>query len=210
MGAVSLVRRVLELTPMHRAGFVATEALAIAAVLFACGSKRLPAPSYTSQPTNALVEVPYPPPPARVEYVPPRPAGDAVWIDGEWTWRGRRWAWRAGRWVVPPANASFAPWTAVRDELGNLHVAQGAWRDAKGNEVNAPKALAFGRPSAGPVVNPEGEEEPAAPNQFRERRQSKDDAAIEDAPFDAGMTDTGVADVVELLDADDSGRMPQP
>ena len=61
----------------------------------------------TKQPTSALARVPYPPPPARVESVPPRPSTKATWIDGEWTWRGKRWLWVRGRWVEPPKGAVF-------------------------------------------------------------------------------------------------------
>ncbi len=146
------------------------------------------------------MEVPYPPPPARVEYVPPRPSGDAVWIDGEWAWRGRRWAWRAGRWVVPPPNASFAPWTTVRDPLGTVHIAAGAWRDRDGNEVAAPKPLAFGRPSAGPVITPEGEEEPTGATQRPTgQRRTNADAAIEDATIaNAVDLDATIADSARM------------
>jgi len=198
---------------MRSGTLVVTGMLAIGSLVLACGASKLPAPSYTSHPTSALVEVPYPPPPARVEWVPPRPKGDVVvWIDGEWTWRGRRWAWRAGRWVVPPANASFAPWTSVRDGLGSFHVAQGVWRDPQGNEVAAPKALALGMPSAGPITNPEGEEEPAAPSIVRDgsqRQPSRGDAAIDDEPTSTMSGDAGGAIDLDAGSAD-SGRMPQP
>lgn len=112
------------------------------------------------QPTSALVEVPYPPPPARVEIVPDPPADDAVWVDGEWVWQGGRWAWRAGRWVVVPPGVAFAPWTSVRSSNGTLHVAEGTFRDAKGTAVPEPATLARGRPRGGSVVNPEGEPVP--------------------------------------------------
>lgn len=131
--------------------------LAVAAAAFACGGTRAPTPAYVRQPTSALVEVPYPPPPARVEFVPERPQADAVWLDGEWVWQGRRYAWKPGRWVLAPPNASFAPWTSVRNARGTLYLAEGTWRDAKGAEVPAPKILKVGAPSAGAVTNPEGE-----------------------------------------------------
>jgi hypothetical protein len=104
----------------------------------ACGHARLPRPPYVGHPTSALVEVPYPPPPSRVEFVPPQPQDGAVWIDGEWTWRGRRWAWRSGRWVTVPAGATFSPWTSVRNGDGTLYFAPGTWRNAKGEDMRAP------------------------------------------------------------------------
>lgn len=131
--------------------------LALAAAALACGGTRAPAPAYVAQPTSALVEVPYPPPPARVELVPEKPHADAVWIDGEWVWQGRRYAWKPGRWVIPPPGASFAPWVTARGAMGTLYLAEGTWRDAKGAEVAAPKILKVGAPSAGAVTNPEGE-----------------------------------------------------
>ncbi len=138
-------------------------ACATVAVLH-CGHARLPRPPYVGHPTSALVEVPYPPPPSRVEFVPEPPQDGAVWLDGEWTWRGRRWAWRSGRWVTVPAGASFAPWTSVRNGDGTLYFAPGTWRNAKGEEVKSPKALARGGATPGAVVDPEGDVEPTGRN----------------------------------------------
>jgi hypothetical protein len=47
------------------------------------------------------MEVPYPPPAARVDVVPNPPyvMKHAVWIDGQWMWHGRRWIWEAGQWI---------------------------------------------------------------------------------------------------------------
>ena len=117
------------------------------ALLFACTAP-LPHPPYVRQPTTALVETPFPPPPARAEFVPNRPAKGAVWIDGEWTWRGHRWGWNAGRWVFPPPGAAFSPWSTVRAADGTLFFAQGTWRDAQGDVVAAPVPLALGTSGA--------------------------------------------------------------
>lgn len=129
-------------------------AIAVVMALFwGCGPGALPHPRWVGQPTSALTEVPYPPPAARVEFVPKQPSDRAVWIDGEWTWGGRRWAWRAGRWIVPPADsltaplylpASFSPWTTVRNGAGTLFFAEGSWRDVRGGEVTEPAPLAIG------------------------------------------------------------------
>jgi hypothetical protein len=143
--------------------FTGSLVVAGATAMLACGGRHLPAPSFVGQPQQALVQVPYPPPPARVEFVPEQPDGDSVWIDGEWVWQGRRYAWKPGRWVKPPGNAAFAPWATVRDTMGSLYIAEGAWRDAKGNEIAAPAPLRTGKPSPGAITDPEGEtvEEPA-------------------------------------------------
>ncbi|MBX3215973.1 MAG: YXWGXW repeat-containing protein [Labilithrix sp.] len=183
-----------------RCSVVVRAALVATAVFFACGAPKLPAPPYTTHPTSALVEIPYPPPPARVEAVPLRPnKGGAVWIDGEWTWQTRRWAWKPGRWVEPPANARFAPWTSVRDRVGTLYVAAGAWRDASGALVSEPEPLAVGGPAPAAVVTPEGDAVRQGPL----------------APLDAGASDDHDArdaaanEALEELEELDPSRSPQ-
>lgn len=162
--------------------------------LVACGMSRLPRPDYVAHPTSALVEVPYPPPPARVEFIPDKPKNDnAVWIDGEWTWRGRRWGWKAGRWVEPPANAKFSPWTETRDPRGTVWFAEGVWRDPKGNPLDDPKPLTTARSQAGGLVSPEGEQIPAGPtDRQRERQPSRERERKETA--DGGEVDAGPSD----------------
>jgi hypothetical protein len=162
---------------MRRLGLGFGLSVAIAGAMLACGAARLPAPSYVGQPTEALQQVQFPPPPARVEFVPQAPNESAVWLDGEWTWQGRRWAWKQGRWVAPPANAKYSPWTATRDKLGALYVAEGQWRDADGGALPDPKALAVGRTRGGPVTGPEGEAVPSAPNVPAATPQGKPGAA---------------------------------
>ena len=121
-----------------------------------CASS-LRAPPYAAQPTRALAEVPYPPPPARVERVPAAPSRNATWVDGEWSWRGRRWLWIRGRWVVPPRGARFSPWTLVRAKDGTLWEAPGTWRDAKGAALDPPPALAEANVSEAAVVDQLGD-----------------------------------------------------
>ncbi len=132
--------------------------VALGVKIAACGSG-IPQPPATAQPANALVEVDYPPPPARVEMVPKQPSSDAVWINGEWLWQGRRWSWRAGMWVISPKNAGYARRVLVRRGDGKLFFAPGAWRDAEGREAPAPPEK-IARASSGAVTNPEGETEP--------------------------------------------------
>jgi len=143
---------------------VAWAELITVAALAACGYSKIPRPAYVGQPSSSLVEVRYPPPPARVEIVPDPPREGAVWIDGEWTWRGQRWAWKRGRWVMPPPDAAFAPWTSVRNGDGTLYWAEGQWRDRNGKEVPAPTVLALAHASPGEIVNAEGEQVPTGRN----------------------------------------------
>src|SRR5450432_2948884 len=104
--------------------------LAITFLAAGCGGSPPPHPPWVRQPTSALMEIPFPPPPARAEYMPKSPVSNAVWIDGEWRWKGRRWAWESGRWVVTPPGAGFAPWVTVRNGDRLLFLASGTWRDA--------------------------------------------------------------------------------
>jgi hypothetical protein len=135
-------------------------ALASALCLFciAC-SAELPQPRLVGQPTDALVAVGFPPPPARAEEVPTRPAADAVWIDGEWLWQRGKWAWHGGRWVVPPQGAAYSPWTVTRGKDGTVFFAGGAWRDAAGKQLEEPAPLAVAKPSTGTVIDPDGKVE---------------------------------------------------
>lgn len=109
----------------------------------ACGA-RLPTPPTGAHPASSTnyVEVPYPPPPARVEVVPPAPQErGAVWVDGEWAWQGKRWSWLPGGWVVPPLGAYFAPWLVYRLDNGRLLFAPGAWHAANGERLPNPVVL---------------------------------------------------------------------
>lgn len=137
--------------------------LLIGSLVYSCNGD-LPQPKYGPQPTSALEEVPYPPPPPRGEILPPRPASGSVWIDGEWSMRAGRWAWKPGRWVMPPEGAYFARWTTARGDDGTLYYAPGAFRDAKGVEVPAPAPLAVAESTSGAIPGPEGELEKPGPN----------------------------------------------
>jgi hypothetical protein len=149
--------------PPRRAALAGVVLVWLAAGTACTGS--LPRPLFVSHPTAALVKVPFPPPPARVEYVPEQPRDDAVWIDGEWAWEGRLWAWTYGRWVVPPAGARYSPWTTVRDRQATLYFASGTWRDAGGRAINAPKPLRLGRATEEDVPEDEGLIEDTGENQ---------------------------------------------
>jgi hypothetical protein len=138
-------------------------AVALPVLFIAACAGPLPHPPYAPQPEGALVEVSRPPPPARVESVPPRPDATAVWLDGEWTWRRGRWAWLIGRWVDPPSGAKFSPWVFVRGLDGTLYYAPGLWRDAKGDPADPPTALARAQVEANIIVDADGVVEPTGP-----------------------------------------------
>jgi hypothetical protein len=133
----------------------------LGALAIGCGSS-LPHPTFTPQPTTALVQVDQAPPPARVELVPPRPVALAVWVDGEWIWRRGRWAWLTGRWVTPPAGAKFSAWVFVRGADGRLWSAPGTWLDANGAPIEV-KALVLASVEAGAVVDADGTNETTGP-----------------------------------------------
>lgn len=104
------------------------------ALLPAC-SWRVPKPPTGPVPRDAMVEVPYPPPPARVETVPPKAKELDVWIDGQWDWTGTRWKWSDGYWMTPPPNAYFTPWKTERRADGRLYFAAATWRAPDGRPL---------------------------------------------------------------------------
>lgn len=127
----------------------------------ACGTPTLPRPKVAAHTSADLEPVEYPPPPAKVESVPPRPEGNVVWVDGEWAYRNRKWRWRRGRWVaLPPGkNLAFAPWTTVRDGEGRLFYAGGKWLDESGKAADDLPAVLEAPASRTLVVNEYGEDE---------------------------------------------------
>jgi hypothetical protein len=105
------------------------------ALLPACSSS-LPRPPAGLVPTSDMIEVPYPPPPGRVEIIPPKKTAGQVWIDGQWEWDGNGWKWREGAWSTPPPNAYFTPWMTKRRADGQLLFARAEWRDKAGRPLN--------------------------------------------------------------------------
>ena len=95
----------------------------------------LPRPPLGVIPPGSGIEIPYPPPPGRVETVPHKEKDDQVWIDGQWDWDGKAWAWNAGSWTVPPANAYFTPWMTRRLGDGRLFFERAAWRAKDGRRI---------------------------------------------------------------------------
>jgi hypothetical protein len=128
---------------MARAARLTTLAIAALGLAYACGSS-LPGPKLGQPPEATInyIEIPYPPPAAQVEIVPPMPQAGAVWVDGEWSWQGRRWTWEPGGWVAPPAGSYFAPWRTKRLDNGKLFFSPGSWRAANDQPLSKPQLLA--------------------------------------------------------------------
>jgi hypothetical protein len=166
--------------------FSMTSRWAILFCALAACSGRIPHPPYATHPPEALVEVDYPPPPARVESVPERPVKGAVWLNGEWSWTGRRWGWKPGGWVVVPAGAKYAKLALVRRSDGKLFAAQGTWRNDEGQEIAAPEFATGSASRPASVVDPEGDPAPTS----------------SDLPTDGGAA-AGQA-------SSDEGRPPRP
>jgi hypothetical protein len=112
--------------------------LVLTALLAGCGGS-LPYPPKGEHPLAAYAEVPYPPPAALAETVPPRPDDTVVWVDGEWVFRGEGFVWRRGGWVTPPPESQFAPWHTWYRADGRLMMARGAWYDAKQQRLRPPR-----------------------------------------------------------------------
>ena len=112
-----------------------------------CGS--LPLPPAVPPPEADFVEVPAPPPPARVEIVSSRPNGARFWIDGSWMWEGSRWKWTSGGWFAPPAGVQYVDWRVIRRDDGTLLYANAMWLDAHGAPTNAPAPIIKSPPIGG-------------------------------------------------------------
>jgi hypothetical protein len=57
----------------------------------------------------------------------------------------------------------FSPWVFVRGLDGSLYYAPGVWRDAKGEPVDPPPALARGQAESNVIVDADGVVEPTGP-----------------------------------------------
>ena len=119
----------------RRSGVSAAALVAALAWLSAC-SPSLPRAPGGPTPTTERIEVPYPPPPARVETIPPKKAAGQVWLDGQWDWDGKAWTWHDGAWTTPPREAYFTPWTTSRRADGQLLFTRAQWRDKAGRPLN--------------------------------------------------------------------------
>jgi hypothetical protein len=110
-------------------------------IVTACGTT-LPQPGFAAPPPEAFISVPYPPPAALSELIPPRPKEPGVvFQDGSWVWRGRYYVWQRGGWVRPPSGARLAVATLKYMPDGRAYFAQARWVDANGRLVRAPRIL---------------------------------------------------------------------
>ena len=119
-------------------------AVAVGLAAAACGPSLPVARAGTpSERYREYLDVPYPPPAAQVELIPPIPERGAVWVDGEWGWQAKRWVWQPGGWVIAPdKNAFFARWTVVvRPEDGALRFSPGSWHAPDGTRLPKPRVL---------------------------------------------------------------------
>jgi hypothetical protein len=123
---------------------------AMIVTMAACSGGSVPRPPQTQVNEKDYVAVPFAPRPPRVEIVPPRPHGDALWVDGSWAWQGDRYRWEPGAWVVAPEGGRLARWVVVRRTAdGQLFFAPTTWKNAKGEPLPAPAPLARARASSG-------------------------------------------------------------
>ncbi len=98
-------------------------------------------PEPARQPRPEYLPVPYPPPAAFAETVPPRPNREALWVDGHWAWRGGTFVWQRGGWVQVPTGARYAHWRIRYAPDGTLLFAEEAWYNAQLKPIAAPKVL---------------------------------------------------------------------
>jgi hypothetical protein len=114
--------------------------VAAASLTLACGGS-VPSPEAKTPTEHAYEVVPYPPPSALVEIVPPSPESDARWVDGYWVWRGRYYVWERGGWVRPPDGAYVSKWNARYLADGTLLYAPTQWYDEDDRPIDAPRFL---------------------------------------------------------------------
>jgi len=102
----------------------------LAALSFVACAPTLPVPRTGEHGGEQPLVVLTPPPPGRVEVVPPRPRElkHPVWVDGEWEWVGRRWVWKERGWQDEPPGAYYAPPVTKRQPDGRLLHFPGTWK----------------------------------------------------------------------------------
>ena len=115
---------------------------ACALLTAACGGALRTVPTGTRGAAASPTVVESPPPPARVETVPPDPGEPCAWLDGRWEWTGRTWEWAPGAWVVAEHECRYAPpeatWVAA-GERGLLFYLPGRWYRGDGRPCPEPR-----------------------------------------------------------------------
>ena len=122
------------LSSLIRVGFV------VGAACASCASS-VATPEPARQPRSEYLPVPYPPPAAFAEVVPPKPRPGALWVDGHWAFRGGAFVWQRGGWVIAPEGARFAHWRIRYAKDGTLLFAEEVWYDARLKPMPSPKPL---------------------------------------------------------------------
>jgi WXXGXW repeat (2 copies) len=72
-----------------------------------CVSACAIAPSPPQRPASAPAQSP--PPPDRVEVIPPAPSSNDFWIKGYWIWEDDRQVWVPGHWEAKRAGWHWVP-----------------------------------------------------------------------------------------------------
>jgi hypothetical protein len=120
---------------------LAKNAVFLVLVVAGCGAT-LPQPGFAAPPAEAYVEVPYPPPAALSELIPPPPReAGVVFVDGSWVWRGRYYVWQRGGWVAPASGTRVTIPTLKYFPDGRASFAPARWVDAQGRLVRPPRIL---------------------------------------------------------------------
>jgi hypothetical protein len=106
--------------------------LAGAAVGHRADRDRVEAPPPTSVDNRQIVREPPPMPTSNPrEAIPPRPAREAVWIEGHYAYTGNTaspYEWVAGHWEIPPPGANhWVPGSWQRSGDGYVYV-RGHWQ----------------------------------------------------------------------------------
>jgi len=105
----------------------------VTATLLGCAHLPVPRPGerphFGQEGFQEPTEVPYLPPPGKVEIVRPRPSKlkDPVWVEGQWVWTGARWQWKEGGWEDQPSDQYYAEPIFVRLDDGTIMYVPGRW-----------------------------------------------------------------------------------
>jgi hypothetical protein len=162
----------------------ASSSIALVVALVACGPT-VPHPPYVEQASAALTAIALPPPPGRIERVPPRPPTADAWVDGEWVLAHDRWLWLLGRWVHVAPGAKYAPWVTVRGVDGTLYYAPSIWVNAHGTQIDPPPPLVVATASGEAVFAAGGEVEKTGRNISTPPASHIADGGVVDAAPDA-------------------------
>jgi hypothetical protein len=117
--------------------------LSFAALYLCTGcASSLPVPPRAVHTQDSFVDVPYPPPAALAETMPPRPnVAPVIWVDGDWKFRGNSYAWERGGWYETPNEAGYARSEVRYSPDGRILFAPGVWYSSKGEVLPKPNRI---------------------------------------------------------------------